>query len=69
MVRVSRGGGSSGNSGLVWETIIRLIMIIYFLLCQATVLQTGDEASWSIILAGPGLLVKLLIAIEPRNIS
>ena len=37
---------------------------MYFEHCQATVMQNGDEASPSIILAGQALLMKMLITLE-----
>ena len=48
--------------------LVYLVQTLYtyvFKHCPATGMQTGDEASPSIILAGEALLVKMLITLEP----
>ena len=41
---------------------------LFILTFPATGMQNGDGALSSIILAGQGLLVKMLIALEPHHI-
>ena len=43
-------------------------ILIYFKYCPATCMQNGDKGWPIIILAGQGLLVKMLITLDPHGI-
>ena len=43
-------------------------MLMYYKIVQPLVCKKNDEASPSIILAGPALLVKMIITLEPHGI-
>ena len=45
----------------------QLLHTYLFLHCPATGMQNSDEALPSIILAGQGLLLKMLITLEPHH--
>ena len=48
--------------------LVQIVHTFVFYYCPATGMQTDDEGLSSINLAGRGLLVKMLITLEPHGI-
>ena len=51
-----------------WYILINFFIPIHFILSRHWGMQKGDEALLSIIPAGRGQLVKMLIALKPHGI-